>query len=222
MESLADLLADAAAGRPPAPDGSVTVLPVPSARDAGIIAFTAHTVIFAGVDPAWVRARLPADDLSAPLGPAFLTALEEETGRRAGNLDLLTLAAPLPGPAPIPLEELTGADHPRVARARRYRDDVRVWSVPGGSGLVTLGRGVAGRMEAAVEVAEEHRGRGLGRALATSARHLADEPLWAQIAPGNAASVRAFLAAGHLPMGAECLLVAGPQDVRGSERTAAR
>jgi hypothetical protein len=32
------------------------------------------------------------------------------------------------------------------------------------------------------------------------------QPLWAQIAPGNAASVRAFLAAGFLPVGAEALL----------------
>ena len=31
-------------------------------------------------------------------------------------------------------------------------------------------------------------------------------PLWAQIAPGNAASVRAFLAAGFRPVGAEALL----------------
>jgi hypothetical protein len=34
-----------------------------------------------------------------------------------------------------------------------------------------------------------------------------ERPLWAQIAPGNAASVRAFLAAGYEPVGAEALLV---------------
>ncbi|MFI6924716.1 GNAT family N-acetyltransferase [Nonomuraea spiralis] len=207
METLADLLSDAAAGRPPAPDCSVTVLPQPSERDAGIIAFTAHTVVFADVDPAWVHARLPAGDLSAPLLPAFLTAMEAATGRRAGNLDLLALAAPLPGPPPLPLEELTGGDHPRVARARRYRDAVRVWVAGDEAGLITLGQGVGGRWEVAVEVEPGHRGRGLGRALATAARHLAPGPLWAQIAPGNAASVRAFLAAGYLPMGAESLLV---------------
>ncbi|MFI7107628.1 GNAT family N-acetyltransferase [Nonomuraea sp. NPDC050227] len=207
METLADLLSDAAAGRPPAPDGSVTVLPQPSERDAGIIAFTAHTVVFADVDPARVHALLPAGDLSAPLMPAFLTAMEAATGRRTGNLDLLALAAPAPGPPPLPLEELTAGDHPRVVRARRYRDAVRVWVTADGAGLVTLGRGVAGRWEAAVEVEPEHRGRGLGRSLAAAARHLTPGPLWAQIAPGNAASVRAFLAAGYLPMGAEVLLV---------------
>jgi RimJ/RimL family protein N-acetyltransferase len=35
----------------------------------------------------------------------------------------------------------------------------------------------------------------------------AEAVVWAQIAPGNAASVRAFLAAGFQPVGAEALLV---------------
>ena len=52
--------------------------------------------------------------------------------------------------------------------------------------------------------------RGLAARLATAARHLAPEgtDLWAQVAPGNAASVRAFLAAGFVPVGAEILLAA--------------
>ena len=93
-----------------------------------------------------------------------------------------------------------------MARALRYRDDVRAWEVPGG--IVSLGRGVAGRWEVAVEVDPDHRGQGLGRELAAAARHLVPDgsPLWAQIAPGNAASVRAFLAAGYRPVGAEVLL----------------
>jgi L-amino acid N-acyltransferase YncA len=58
-------------------------------------------------------------------------------------------------------------------------------------------------------VSEAARGRGLGRRLATAARVLVPDgrPVWAQIAPGNAASVRAFLAAGYAPVGAEALLV---------------
>lgn len=74
------------------------------------------------------------------------------------------------------------------------------------------GRGVAGRWEVAVEVEPHARGRGLGRRLALAARHLVPESamLWAQIAPGNAASVRALLAAGFTPVGAEALLVGGP------------
>jgi len=98
--------------------------------------------------------------------------------------------------------------HPRVSRALSYRDDVQAWRTPDSSGVVLLGRGVAGRRETAIEVDENRRSRGLGRALAAAARHLAEpgEPLWAQVAPANAASVRAFLAAGFTPVGAEILL----------------
>ena len=62
---------------------------------------------------------------------------------------------------------------------------------------------------ARLAVDERVQGQGLGRALAAAARHLVpeDRPVWAQIAPGNAASVRAFLAAGYSPIGAEALLV---------------
>lgn len=54
----------------------------------------------------------------------------------------------------------------------------------------------------------DYRGRGLGTRLAMAARHLvpAGAPLWAQIAPASAASVRAFLRAGFRPVGAEALL----------------
>jgi RimJ/RimL family protein N-acetyltransferase len=70
-----------------------------------------------------------------------------------------------------------------------------------------LGRGLAGRMEVAFEVDPDHRGRGLGRAIATAARHLAPrgEPMFAQVSPGNVASVRALLGAGYVPVGAEVL-----------------
>ncbi|WP_188197422.1 GNAT family N-acetyltransferase [Nonomuraea sp. SYSU D8015] len=206
VRSLADLLADVERGRTPEADGGLTILPQPSPRDAGVIAFTGHHVVFADLAPEWIRDRLPPDDLSAPLGPPFLQALAERTGRGIGTVDLLGLARPLGGPPPVPLEEITGTDHPRVARALGYRDGVRVWTCEGG--LLTVGRGVAGRWEAAVEVEPGHRGRGLGRLLARSARHLVRDPVWAQIAPGNAASVRAFLAAGYLPVGAEVLFPA--------------
>jgi hypothetical protein len=44
--------------------------------------------------------------------------------------------------------------------------------------------------------------------LAGAARHLVPDarPVWAQMAPGNASSLRAFLAAGYRPVGAEALL----------------
>jgi GNAT superfamily N-acetyltransferase len=203
---LARLLSDAAAGRYPPPDGSVTILPQPSRRDAGVIAFTAHSVVFVDLDPAWVRGLLPPGDLSGPLLPPFLEALCTATGRHVNNIDLLCVAAPQPGPPEIMLTPAVPSGHPRVMRALRHRDHVRVWETPGA--VVSIGFGVAGRCEVALEVEPGYRGKGLGRELASAARHLVPDgtPLWAQIAPGNAASVRAFLAAGFQPVGAEALL----------------
>lgn len=205
--TLRDLLTAAAAGRFPPDDGSVMVLPQPSIRDAGVIAFTGCSVVFADADHHWVRDQLPADDLAAPLNPPFLHALERRLHRRVNNIDLLTVAGSLSGEPPIDLVETTERSHPRIVRAAGHRDDVSAWTTDGG--LLTLGRGVAGRWEMALEVDRSAQGSGLGRRLATAARHLVpdDEPLWAQVAPGNARSVRALLAAGYLPVGAEALLV---------------
>ncbi|SEO33665.1 GNAT family N-acetyltransferase [Actinacidiphila rubida] len=204
---LAALLDGAARGVFPPADGSVTFLPQPSDRDAGVIAFTAHAVVFTDADHAELAALLPADDLGAPLSPPFLTALSARSRRDAHSIDVLTVAQPLSGPPPLDLRETLDRSHPRIARALRHRDDVRAWTVPGGT--LVIGRGVAGRWEAALEVEPDARGSGLGRALARAARHLVPggAPLWAQAAPGNAASLRALLSAGFAPVGAEALLV---------------
>jgi len=204
--SLAAILDAAAAGRFPRADGSVTILPQPCDRDAGVIAFTGHAVVFTDASPDWVSGLLPAGDLSAPLAPSFLHALGEHTGRVGHSVDMLTCAAGLPGPPSIELAPAADPAHPRIARALHYRDDVRAWQTDGG--VVLTGRGLAGRWETALEVDPACRDRGLGRALALAARHLvpAGAAVWAQIAPGNAASVRTFLAAGFRPVGAEALL----------------
>ncbi|GIJ34569.1 Acetyltransferase (GNAT) family protein [Micromonospora sediminimaris] len=207
---LADILDAAAQGHFPAPDGGVTVVPQPSSRDAGVVAFTAHSVVFTDEDPLWVRrilASLDCDPLAATMNPAFLHALLDRTRRAMDTIDLLTVASPLAGKPPLDLAEVANADHPRRIRAGKRRDGLRVWAADGG--IVILGRGVAGRWETAIEVDEGHRSRGLGRALATAARHLVPDgqPVWAQQAAGNARSVRAFQAAGFRPVGAEALLI---------------
>jgi hypothetical protein len=208
METLRDILDAAAGGVFPPPDGRTTVVPQPSHRDAGVFAFTAHTVIATDEDPAWVRetlAALDCDALAATMNARFLTALLDRTGRRGDTIDVMTVGAPLPGVPELPLEEIADPGHPRVVSSRRRRDDVRVWRTEGG--LLVLGRGVAGRLEVAVEVAEEGRHQGLGRALARAARQLSGgEPVWAQVSAGNARSLRAFQAAGYLPVGSEALL----------------
>ncbi|MGW0467398.1 GNAT family N-acetyltransferase [Streptomyces sp. NPDC003027] len=208
---VARILAAAARGRFPAPDGTTAVVPQPNGRDAGVLAFTAHSVVFTDEDPGWVRAELAAassDPLAASMNPGFLAALMRRTGRHMNTIDLLTVAQALPGEPELALREIEDPEHPRVVRAMKFRDDVRVWAADGG--LVILGRGVAGRWEAAIEVDERVRHRGLGRALALAARHLTpDEVVWAQQSPGNARSVRVFQAAGYRPVASEALLIAG-------------
>jgi len=134
-----------------------------------------------------VTAQLPADDLAGPLSPAFLQALCLHTNRQAHTIDMLCVAPSLPGPPDLAVAPASDLDHPRIARALRYRDDVRAWRAEGG--LVAVGRGVASRWEASIEVDSGCRGNGLGRALAAAARHLVPDrtPVWAQIAPANAA-----------------------------------
>ncbi|MEU7420516.1 GNAT family N-acetyltransferase [Streptomyces antibioticus] len=207
METLRDILDAAARGVFPPPEGRTTVVPQMSVRDAGVLAFTAHSVVFTDEDPEWVAAVLrgvDCDPLSATMNPRFLSALMDRTGRTAETIDAMLVAAPLPGPPPVALREITDRGHPRVRYARRRRDHVRVWAADGG--VLVMGRGIGGRLEVSAEVDEAVRRRGRGRLLVTAARHLADEPVWAQIAPGNARSVRAFQAAGYVPVGAEILL----------------
>lgn len=209
METLRDILDAAARGVFPPADGGTTVVPQHSPRDAGVLSFTAHSVVFTDEDPRWVHETLAAvecDALAATMNPRFLAAFLERTGRTCETVDAVLVGSPLPGEPPLALKEIEDAGHPRVVYARRRRDDVRAWTVEGG--VLVLGRGIAGRLEVSVEVDEDVRHRGLGRSLVTAARHLVTEPLWAQIAPGNARSMRAFQAAGFRPVGAEALLSA--------------
>ncbi|MFH8975477.1 GNAT family N-acetyltransferase [Streptomyces sp. NPDC017890] len=210
-ESLRDILDAVARGVFPAADGGTTVVPQHGPRDAGVIAFTAHSVVFTDEDEGWVRETLGAlrcDALAATMNARFLAAFMERTGRTTDTIDVLLTGAPLPGRPEVVLTEVADLGHPRVVSARRRRDEVRVWAADGG--VLVLGRGVAGRLEAAVEVAQGARHRGLGRRLATAARQLAGgEPVWAQVSAGNARSLRAFQAADYRPVGSEALFL-GP------------
>lgn len=132
--TLEAILDAAAAGRFPPPDGGTTVVPQPSPRDVGVIAFTAHSVVFTDEDPHWVHSALGAlecDGLAASMNPRFLAALLDRTGRTTDTIDLLTVAASLPGDPPLELRQIADPDHPRVRRALRRRDDVRVWAADG-------------------------------------------------------------------------------------------
>lgn len=207
MTGLVGLIEAVERGEFPPTDMGVTHLPAPAPGEAAVLGFTAHNVVAADVDPQWLADVLPPGDPSLAFNPPFLRALEERLDRRVNNIDILTLAPPRSGPPDVALQKIEDQTHPRVRRALRYRTDVSVWSCAGG--VLSIGRGLGGRWEVGLEVEPAYRGKGLGRALAAAASHLVpeDRPIWAQIGVGNAASVRAFLAAGFIPVGEEALLV---------------
>ncbi len=211
---LRRLIANVAAGRFPAPDGAVEVIDPGSGPAQAVLAFASHHVVAARVSPSAVLAQIDPSDLGAPMSAPFLAWLGTQIGTRPGTLDIVLSAAGVADAGS--LDALVAVRpvrpdlaHPRVARAVRYRAQVRTWETWDGDGLLAIGRGLAGRWEAAFEVAPGARGRGMGRGLAAAARRLIpeDDHLFVQVAPGNAPSLRAVLAAGFVPLGAEVLFL---------------
>lgn len=196
-------------GEPPPTDGLVRVQPSPEGPSDVVCAFTAHTVVAAGVGEREIRARLVPGDLGAPMEAGFLCWLGERLGAPPGMLDIVLLASDRACGPQVEVVSHSGVSSARVERARRYRRSVEVFGDTRGRGIGVIGRGLAGRWEVAVEVLPEHRNRGLGRSLFAAARKLVPghEPLFAQVSPGNSASLRAVLAAGHRPVGSEVLFL---------------
>jgi hypothetical protein len=162
-----------------------------------------------------VLARIDPADLKGPLAPGVLAWLAERTGLVAGSLDVVLAWVPERAVAPdLPVREVEAGDHPRVARARRWRRNLRVFE--GEAGMVVLGRGLAGRLELSVEVDRPERDRGLARRLVPAALVAATprEPVFAQVAAANAASLRALQAAGFAAVGAEVLFGPGEDFLR--------
>lgn len=205
---LAAMMRDAANGTFPDSDFSLRVAPL-CGPAAAVVAFTGMFVVAGPVTPAWVEARM--DGMASPLHPRLLLDLAERLHAPIGENDAVLAASPLPNPPPLRLRRYTG-QHPRLLRARRYRDDLRAWSTLDGTGLLVLGRGLTGRNEMSIDVTPHAQGHRLGRRLATAARSLAPdgEPVFAQVTPGNAASLRCLLAAGYCPVAQEVLFTLRP------------
>jgi len=218
----ADLLAllhAAAHGVFPPQDGRTEVLPAVVGAPVAVLSFTAHHVVAADLPEDEVLRRVDPADLKGPLAPAVLTWLALRTELYAGSLDVLMAWAPERAPAvDIDVREVDPGDAPRVDRARRWRRELRGFEDAAGAGQVLLGRGLAGRLELSVEVDPERRVRGLARRLSAAALAAAapDEPVYAQVAAPNAASLRALTAAGFAAIGAEVLLGPGRDFLRRS------
>lgn len=205
-------LQEAARGRFPEADHRVRVVPAPSGAKAAVVAFTAHHVI-AGPTPAAEVARAIRDrGLQLPTDPRFLAWLADAAGGSSTE-DTIDVVLARPGipregrPAMAPLTEEMRADS-RIAFAAETRRDVRVHRSGDGRAVVVLGRGFADRLEMAIELAPDVRGRELADELTAIA--LADagpeEAVFAQVAAGNSAALRAAIRDGFKPVGGEYLI----------------
>lgn len=189
---------------PPA-DGRVEVVASPEGLADVVIGFTGHLVIAADIDPDAVAAKLPDGDFSVWMAASTLSWIGEQLGSQPLTFDAL-LCARGDGSGPSSwLREIDALDHPRVVRAARYRRDMRIFSTHDEAGVLVVGRGIGDRWEIGYEVEPGARGAGLGRRIVAAARGLvpANEPVWAQVAPGNAASLRSTMAGGFVPVAAE-------------------
>jgi GNAT superfamily N-acetyltransferase len=193
--NLLSLFHAAARGQYPPGDHSTTHLASPASPTDGVFAFFGHHVIASNVEPSFVD-EWTSQDPFALSDVRFLAALADRLGVAPGIYDAVFAAIGEGASEVEGLIETADRSHPRVVRALRYRDPatIRVYTYDAGAGTLVMGRGVAGRMEAAYEVAPTSRTRGIGRRLIDAARCLAplDEPVFMQISPGNVWSMKAL------------------------------
>ena len=205
VHPLGALIERSHVGRFPPVDGAATV--VRPVRDglATVMAFPGHAVIATARSEEDVLAQ-GAGGFGGAVAPRFLLWLAGPAGV-VGSHDVVLVTGGRGG-GTLPVRD-DHDDHPRVQHARALRDDVVVYGDE--RGIVTIGRGLGGLYEMNVEVAPRTRNRGLGRALVAEALgHVpAGEVVVAEVAPGNALSLRAFLSTGFVPVGSAVQIVTG-------------
>ncbi len=196
---LLAVLLDAARGEFPPADGRVVFLPPLPGGFAAVVSLTGRAYV------AGDRELPGLDAYGSALAPEALRALAGPGGQ-VDTLDV-TLAARGLGGGGLPARHDLD-DHPRVRQARTLRTAVRVHGDD--RGLATVACGLAGRTEISVELTRPDAAgeRGAGRGLIRDALRLVPhgEPVFAAVAPGNARSLRAFLAAGFTPLGSEVVV----------------
>jgi hypothetical protein len=200
---VAGALREAAAGRFPAVDGRAQFVAPDPAGTHAVVSFTGRCYVMTALD-ADRLGGLGIDGYGGATDPRVLTRLAGEHGQ-VGSIDVVLVRAGLGGGSPL-AERHDLEHHPRVQRARHHRREVRVLGDE--RGFVTIGEGLLKRTELSVELTESAPGHGAGRRLIMAALCAlsVDELVFAQVAPGNAASLRAFLASGFVPIGSEVLI----------------
>jgi hypothetical protein len=203
---LADLIRAAARGEFPPVDGGWRRVPPWRPGLEGVIAFTGHAVFAVAPDITDDRiAGLGPDGFGGAHDPRLVSALAGPDGW-IDSLDQLLVrhGAGRTGTQPQLVHRPDLVRHPRARLAAALRDDVTVLGHPGRdrAAVAVLGRGVGGLLELSFEVEPDHRG-GAGTALIAAALDAvpAEQLVVACAAAGNAASLRALLSAGFVPIG---------------------
>jgi hypothetical protein len=199
---LAGVLRDAADGVFPPADGVAELLPPDAAGTCAVVSFTGHAYVLTE-HPADSLTDLALDGYGAATHPRAVLRLAG--GGTIGSLDVVLVRHGAGGSSML-TERTDLEHHPRVERARHHRRDVHV--LGDDRGFVTIGRGLVDRVELSVELLGHPHGTGAGRELIAEGLRVVgvDELVFAQVAPGNAASLRAFLACGFRPIGSEVLI----------------
>lgn len=200
---LGELIDAAARGRFPAADGTWRRVPPWRPGIEAVIAFTGHAVFAVEPDVTdRLLGDLGADGFGGAHHPRLVSALAGPDGW-IDSLDML-LTARGTGASPL-VDRPDLAAHPRAAFAATIRDRRRVvgYPDPGRSDLAVISTGIGGLTEISFELEPGRRGNGAGAALVRAALGTVPdgEIAVAAVAPGNAASVRAVLAAGFVPTG---------------------
>ena len=228
MHPLAVLITDAAAGRFPPVDGGWQRVPPWRPGLEGIVAFTGHAVLALAPDVTDERlAGFGVNGLGGAHDPRLIAALAGPDGWIA-SLDVLLASrgtgqpagpvAPVRPAGPRLVDRPDLATHPRVQFAAQIRDQPRILGYPDlrRSALAVVSRGLGWLTELSFELEPQRRGTGSGATLISDALSTipAGQLVIAAIAPGNAASLRAALAAGFVPLGSTQLFrrrPAGPK-----------
>ena len=220
---LATTIRAAAIGTFPAVDGAFEVIPPWRAGVNAVVDFTGHSFI-ATTRPYAELAALGADGFGSAMHPRVLLHLAGANGW-IDSLDTLTVARGTGlgdhaidqgsdrgnDQATVTLLPRPGlATQSRARHAASVRDDVHVFGLadatPDREGLtdttlVTLSNGIAGLPELSIELDPCATVRGREVIRAALGLVPAGELVIAAIAPGNARSLRAFLACGFTPIG---------------------
>jgi len=199
VHPLLPVLLAAAEGTFPPVDGGVIYMPPLADGWEAIVSFTGR---------AFVASRLGKEAFTDLQPDGFGQILRPEVqlrmaaGGTVGVVDATLVTRGRGGGTLQPRDDLD--HHPRVKYAQAQRQEVEIFGDH--DGLFTISHGLAGRIEMSIETSGA--GAGRGRELINEALTMVPDgsPLFAAVSPGNARSLRAFLACGFVPIGSEVLI----------------